>query len=255
MATKARAFIGAGNVMLNPYDPVTGLQTGWVFGGSADKFALKPNSEIKSKKSKGRDDYGQTLATIALPGEADIAITFGEVNQDNIALAFMGKQSALNVAGGAITAEGIVAKLDKFVPLTKGNLSEAVTVTNADASTTFVKGTDYEVNYAFGWIKALATGNIDADQPLKVTATSNAITGTKIQGSVNAQLRTQVKFDGKNFVDGAPVDAEVYEAVLTPSDEFDFLADDWGQLTLTGKMTTPQGRTEPYVVNFRNATA
>jgi hypothetical protein len=241
--------------MLNPYDPVTGLQTGWVFGGSADKFALKPNSEIKSKKSKGRDDYGQTLATVALPDEADISVTFGEVNQNNIALAFMGRQSALNVAGGAITAEEIVAKLEKFVPLSKGNLSESVTVTNTDASTTFVKGTDYEVNYAFGWIKALAAGAIDADQALKVTATSNAVTGTTIRGSVDAQLRTQIKFDGKNFVDGSPVDVEVYEAVLAPSDEFDFLAEDWGQLTLTGKMTTPLGRSEPYVVNFRTTVA
>lgn len=253
--SQARAFIGAGNVMLNPFDPVTGLQTGWVFGGSADKFALKPNSEIKSKKSKGRDDYGQTLATVALPGEADISVTFGEVNQDNIALAFMGRQAALNVSGGAITAEALVAKLDKFVALSKGNLSETVTVTNASASKTYVKGVDYEVNYAFGWIKALASGEIAADEQLKVTATANAVTGTTIRGSVNAQLRTQIKFDGKNFVDGSPVDVEVWEAVLTPSEEFDFLADDWGQLTLTGKMTTPQGKGEPYIVNFKNVAA
>ena len=249
--SEARAFIGAGDVMLNPYDPDTGLQTGWVFGGSADKFALKPNSEIKSKKAKGRYNYGQTLATIALPGEADISVVFGEVNKSNIALAFMGKLTARNIAaGGTVVDEPIVAKLDKFVPLLQQNLGAAVVVSHTTGSPSYVLGTDFEVNYRFGWIKALSTGAIAADQALKIDYVSNAIAGSTIRGSVNAQLRCAIKFDGKNFVDGSPADVEVYEAVLTPSEEFDFLADDWGQLTLTGKMTTPLGKSEPYLVNL-----
>jgi hypothetical protein len=250
----ARAFIGSGNVMLNPYDPVTGLQTGWVDGGSADKFALKPNSEIKSKKSKGRDTYGQTIATVALAGEADISITFGEVNKENIRLAFMARQADLNIAaGGTVADEALVAKLDKYVPLAHANLTNAVVVTHTSGSPTYQLGVDYEVNYRKGWIKALSTGSITADQSLKVDYVSNAIEGTRLRGSTDAQLRCEVLFDGKNQVDGSPVEAHVWEAVLTPSDEFDFLADDWGQLTMTGKMTTPLGKTEPYTVDFKEA--
>lgn len=248
----ARAFIGSGDVQLNVFDPVTGALQGWIDGGSADKFAIKPNSEIKSKKSKGRDTYGQTIATVALAGEADLSITFGEINKGNIRLAFMGRQTDLQVAaGGTITDEAIVAKLDKYVPLVHANLSNAVVVTNAAATTTYVLGTDYIVNYRFGQIMALSTGGIAADAPLKVDYVSNAIAGTRVRGSTDASLRAMIRFDGKNQVDNSAVEVNIYEAVLTPSDEFDFLADDWGQLTLTGKMTTPQGRSEPYVVDFK----
>lgn len=251
--SNARAFIGAGDVMLNPYDPVTGLLTGWVFGGSADKFSVKPNSNIKSKTSKAREQYGQTIATVALPQDADLSITFGEVNKDNIKLAFMGTSRVINTAaGGTITAEAISAKLGVYVPLAHKNLTNAVVVTNSGATVTYVLGTDYDVNYRLGWIRALAGGAITDGLALKVDYVSGAISGTEIAGSTQAQLRTQVMFDGKNFVDGSPAEVEIYEAVLAPSGEFDFLADDWGALELTGKMTTPQGKTEPYTVRFKD---
>jgi hypothetical protein len=248
----ARAFIGSGDVLMNPYDPVTGLQTGWVNAGSADKFGIKPNSEIKSKKSKGRYTYGQTIATVALAGEADLSITFGEVNKDNIRLAFMGRQSTLTVAaGGAVVDEALVAKLGKFVALANINLTAAVTVKHTSGSPTYVKDVDYSVNYATGKILALEGGAITDNQSLKVSYTSNAIDGTRILGSTDAQLRAEFILDGQNQVDGKPCEVRVWEGVLTPSDEFDFLADDWGALTLTGKMTTPSGKPSPFVVDFK----
>lgn len=248
----ARAFIGSGDVLMNPYDPVTGLQTGWVAAGSADKFGIKPNSEIKSKKSKGRYTYGQTIATVALAGEADLSITFGEVNKDNIRLAFMGRQSALAIAaGGTVVDEALVASLGKFVALANGNLTAAVTVKHTSGSPTYVKDVDYVVNYATGKIMALADGAIANAQSLKVSYVSNAVDGTRILGSTDAQLRAEFILDGQNQVDGKPVEVRVWEGVLTPSDEFDFLADDWGALTLTGKMTTPAGKPSPFVVDFK----
>lgn len=254
MAFDARAFIGAGNVQLNIYDPVTGVLQGWIDGGSADKFGIKANSEIKSKKSKGRDTYGQTIATVALAGEPDLSITFGEVNKGNIQLAFMGSKSDLNIgAGGPIVDEALTAKLGQWVSLAHANLSNAVTVKHTSGLPTYQLGVDYVVNYRLGQIKALAGGAITDTQALKVSYTSNAISGTRIKGATQAQLRTQVRFDGKNQVDGAPVEVFIPEAVLTPSDEFDFLADDWGQLTLTGKMTTPAGSDAPFTVDFKDA--
>ncbi len=254
MAFDARAFIGAGDIQLNIFDPITGLLQGWKDGGSADKFAIKANSEIKSKKSKGRSTYGQTIATVALAGEPDLSITFGEINKDNIQLAFMGTKADLNIAaGGTIADEALVAKLGQWVPLAHANLGNNVVVTHTTGSPTYQLGVDYLVNYRLGQIKALSGGAISDGQSLKVDYVSNAISGTRIKGSTQAQLRCMVKFDGKNQVDGAPVEATVFEAVLTPSDEFDFLADDWGQLTLTGKMTTPAGQDAPYIIDFKDA--
>ena len=73
-----------------------------------------------------------------------------------------------------------------------------------------------------------------------------------MRGAVQPQLRACAKFDGKNFADGRQVIAEAYEVILTPNAEFGFLADDWNELPPTGRMTTPLGRTEPFVVDFRD---
>ena len=64
-----------------------------------------------------------------------------------------------------------------------------------------------------------------------------------MRGAVQPQLRAHVKFDGKNVADGKTVIAEIYEVILTPNAEFDFLADDWNELPLTARMKTPLGKT------------
>jgi len=43
---EARGYQGSGAIFLNPFDPTTGQQTGWIYGGDASKFAIKANSEI-----------------------------------------------------------------------------------------------------------------------------------------------------------------------------------------------------------------
>jgi hypothetical protein len=84
----------------------------------------------------------------------------------------------------------------------------------------------------------------------KIDYSHGAIGGTKIKGATNAQLRTAVKFDGKNQVDGKPALVNVWEAVLTPQGEFDFLQDDWNDVELQGRMATPVGKDSPFEVDL-----
>lgn len=134
------------------------------------------------------------------------------------------------------------------------------TLTGAGGNPTYVEGTDYAVNRRLGLVQviagsALATAVAAAAAPglaLLAGYEHLAISGSRVRGAVQPQLRAWVKFDGKNFADGRPVIAEAYEVILTPNAEFDFLADDWNELPLTGRMKTPLGRTEPFVVDFRD---
>lgn len=261
--TAARGFIGSGDVYLNPFDPDTGLQTGWVYAGDADKFAIKPNSEIKERESKGRNTAGQVVATVAVQKPAELSITFSEANADNLTLAFMGKRSAINIAGAVVVDEVLTFKTTggaaTGASTAKTNLTTAaITLTSSDAATTYTKDVDYTVNYRMGLIlpiagSALATAIIAAGAgglATKIDYTSGAIGGTKIKGGTNAQLRTAVKFDGKNQVDGSPALANVWEAVLTPQGEFDFLKDDWNDVQLQGRMSTPLGKDAPFEVDL-----
>jgi hypothetical protein len=256
----ARGFIGAGDVWLNRIIPATGLHAGWVGPLEASKFAIKSNAELKELESKGRETYGQVIESVALQRPAEFNMTLREANKENITLMFMGEQSALAQGSGTATAEEINMKAGYGTHFAFQNVNTSgFSLTSDPAGTTYVLNTDYTVNYRLGIVTAIPGSDLDDDiiaagapgLDLLVNYGYAAITGTRVQGAVQPQLRCWIKFDGKNFADGAPVIAEIYEAILTPEAEFDFLADDWNELPLQGRLKTPTGKDEPFVVDFR----
>jgi hypothetical protein len=59
-----------------------------------------------------------------------------------------------------------------------------------------------------------------------------------------------VRFDGKNLADDAPMIVTCHEAIFTPDSAFDALADDFGEISLSGKLKTPPGAQSAFVVEF-----
>lgn len=255
----ARGFLGAGDVWINRYDSVTNLLTGWVGPLEASKCGIKPNVELKEMVSKGRGTYGQVIESVALQQPAEFNLTLREARKENITLMFLGEQAALNQTSGSVSDEDLVLKVGYGTQLPKTNISASgFVLTSKPAGTTYVEGTDYAVNRRLGIVQAipgssLATAVIGAGAgglTLLVDYAWDVVAGDRVRGAVQPQLRAWVKFDGKNFADGAAVVADIYEVVLTPNAEFDFLADDWNELQLTGRMKTPLGKNEPFVVDF-----
>ncbi len=64
-------------------------------------------------------------------------------------------------------------------------------------------------------------------------------------------MRARVKWEGINMVDGQQIEAECWEAVLTSSKGFDFLANDFNGIELSGYLVVPAGQTEPYVIRLK----
>jgi hypothetical protein len=251
----APAILGAGAVRLNVYDPVAQAYTGYGEALGADKFMITGDSDQKQKTSKQRENYGQAIANVVVGKPTKIDITISAMDVDAMALQFQGIRETWTQSGGVLTAEVITAKLDKYVPLSKRNLSgtPAPVVTDSTAATTYVENTDYIVNYANGEIKALASGAIEASESLKVTVTALALTGDQIRGGTRPQARMQVRFEGENQVDGQYIEAECWEAVVTSSNGFDFLADDFNGIELSGYLVVPTGNSEPYQVRLKAA--
>lgn len=81
----AQAILAAGKVRLNVYDPAT--QTWGGFGDpiGADKFEITGDIEEKTKTSKGREDYGQAIASVIIGKPTKLAITISAL--DNAAMA------------------------------------------------------------------------------------------------------------------------------------------------------------------------
>lgn len=86
--------------------------------------------------------------------------------------------------------------------------------------------------------------------PLLVGYVAAAVNGFGIKGATQPSLRAQVHFDGKNQESGAPIECEIFDVVLTPDAGFDFLADDWAEIPLTGTMVTPPGKDMPFEVLY-----
>lgn len=251
-------FIGAGDILLNPKDPTTGAFLGWTPKLYGSRFLLQAAAELRELTSKGRADYGQVIGSVSIQQPATFQVTLRDADKDAITLMFLGTQSANTVASGSVTDELVRARTGRRIRTAKGNISSVV-ITSSPSGTSYVSGTDYTIeNARLGMIAVVpgsslatavaATG--DTGLPLLVDYAHAAEGGVKISGATQPSLRAQVLFDGKNFESGEAVVCEIFEAVLTPEAGFDFLADDWNEIPLNGRMVTPVGKTAPFEIRY-----
>ncbi len=253
--SKAQGFIGAFDVLMAPID-ASGVRGKLKDVGNCTKFAPKANATVKEQKSRKRASAGQVLESVALQEPGELSITLETINIDNLRYCVMGEDAAYSQGAATVTDEVTVAQLDGWVKLANEDIS-AVVLTNSAATVTYIQAgpgvpdPDYEVNPRLGMYRALSTGTITEAQSLKADYVAAAFTGTAIRGNVKPQLRVYVQLDGVNQVDGSLVFAEFYEAILTPAGEFDFMKDDWNTVELSGKLKTPVGKNEPFIIKQR----
>jgi len=247
----ARGFLGAGDLYIARYNPATALFDAFKGPYEATKFEIKPNVELKELSSRGRSTYGQVIESVALAQPSEFTVDLPEVNRESLSIALLGTDSAINTAAGTITDEAAVAKLGAWIELSKSNFAQAgFAVKNQAGTTTYVLGTDYEVNWRMGWVRVLSGGAIADGAQLKVSGSYNAVTGTQIRGATNSQIRAKFRLDGINFADQLPVIVDVFEAVIAANSAFDFLQNDFASISLPGRLKTPVGKTEPFVVKL-----
>lgn len=251
----ARGFLGAGDLYISRYNPAQGDFEGLKGPYEVTKFEVKPNVELKEMSSRGRSTYGQVIESVAVPQPADFTLEMPEVNKSSLAIALLGTESAVNQGAGTLTDVPLaVTAKDVWLDLGKANLAEAgLAVKNDSGTTTYVKGTDYEVNYRMGWIKVLPGAAITVGATLEVSGSYNAVTGTQISGATNSQIRARFVLEGKNLADEMPVIVNVWEAVISADKAFDFLSNDFASLNLPGRLKTPAGKSEPFTVQLLDA--
>lgn len=82
--------------------------------------------------------------------------------------------------------------------------------------------------------------------PLVVDYSYAAVDGPVIQAGTQPSIRAWILFDGRNQESQTDIECEIWEVVLTPDAGFDFLAEGWNEVPLTGTMVTPAGKTAPF---------
>ena len=240
----ARSFLGAGDLYIARI--TNGVPGSFEGPFEANKFEIKPNSDLKESISKGRSTYGQVTESVSLAKPSDFSLELTEVNTSALALALMGTSSVVTQTSGAVVDEVVTAVLDKWIQLAKNNVSSVV-VKNSAGTTTYVLGTDYTVDAVLGWVKPLSTGTIAAG-PLKISYSAAATAATQIAGGTLAEIRAMFKFNGVNLADQSSCIVDVYEAVLAADSAMDFLSSDFAKVGLKGRLKTPTGKVAPFVV-------
>ncbi len=251
--TTARAVLASGLVGINPFNSATLAYAGFGASLDADKFEIKPNFEEKVSESRSHLDYGQARASVILPKPTEITVDLSASSVEAMAMQFQGLVQALTQSAGDLTgADCTVSATGVWLPLGKRNISDTgLLVKDSTGTTTYVLGTHYNINWLRGEIMFLpVSGAPVVSDVVKVTASYGAVDGKKILGGRVTQVRCQLRLDGKNMVDGAPIEVDVHECVLGASNGFDFLGSDFSAITLSGKIVTPAGKTEGYEVRF-----
>jgi hypothetical protein len=249
-------FLGSGDVLINRKNPTTGLFEGWSEKLYASAFEPRANAERQELLSKSRDGFGQAIGSVSLQRSPTFRMTLRDANKEAITLLFLGDEATFTQAAASVTDELVRAYAGKQIRVAKRSIS-AVVLTSSPAGTNYVLGTDYEVtNARLGMISVIAGSSLAtavngagaAGLPLLVDYSHAAMSGYSIRGATQPSLRAWIMFDGKNQESQEDVECEVYEVVLTPDAGFDFLADGWNEVPLTGTMITPAGKTMPFEV-------
>lgn len=250
MSLTARGFLGAGSVQFAIIE--NGIAVGYGTPRETSKFEIKPSTDLKELVSKGKDTYGQIIETVAISKPSVVTISLREADYENLLLALMGSDGlGANQAAATVVDETVVIKIGKYTELAHKNLqATGLVLTNSAATVTYVLGTDYEVIYLTGQIRAIAGGAITEGQSCKLDYSAAAYTSKKIMGATQNSIRARILFNGKNMADNTPVLLTAWEGLFSPESAFDLLANDFGEVTLKGQLKTPVGKTSPFEVEF-----
>jgi hypothetical protein len=217
---------------------------------NAGELSMKLNSKQIDVISKGRANYGMPRASAILPEPADLTLSFNKCSPKALAMGLQGTVETFTQASGSATDEVITAVKSGWVNLAFRNVSAvAFAVKNSAGAVTYVKDSDYTIDYAAGQIYILPTGAITEGQSLKVTYTYSAVTADAIKGGTQSSIRGIIHMKGQNVFDNDnPVEIKIWDVVMTSESSVDWLSDKPIDIKLKGRMLIPEGRPEPFQI-------
>jgi hypothetical protein len=190
---------------------------------------VKIDIEQETKSLPNYRGGGGNAAEVTKVKAVKLSLTMNDFSNANMALALRGKVDV--VTAEAITDEVLTAVLDGLCDTNKMiELAIAPVVKSDDAATTFDVDVDYVVSA--GGIRPLSSGNITADQLLKVSYTSKA--GNALQALVESGKELKVVIDGVNDATGKPWTLKFYKWKPSPTSGLDLIGDDFGSFDIEG---------------------
>ncbi len=149
MDLNTQSFIGAGDTYID-WLTADGSRNGLDFAGNATALSIQSNAEVKEQTGKGRDNYGQVIATATINQPPEVSLALNQLNMKTIAMAMLGSLSDVDVTASSVTDEEVtVESLDKYFRLDHRmvDIETGLTVNRKAGATasTWQAETSYEV--------------------------------------------------------------------------------------------------------------
>lgn len=253
MTTESNGLLVAGDLYIDRLTSDGGSQ-GFLEVANATQMALQQEIEFQDLTSRRKDTRGQLLASVAIPQPGEVSMTLNEINRDNLAMALLGERSDLDEEAETFSDETVTLKGYKWTEIGYRNLKkEGLSVEKE--STELEEGTDFEINYRLGLIRALRDSDelTGDDDEVTISGETNALTGSRIRGAVQPTIKARLKLDGRNMVNDRPVIVTVDEALIRPTEAVDFLSEEFVSVPMTGRMRTLPGKDYPFTVELIDA--
>ncbi len=236
----------AGNFYIEPF--VNDVSTGIIGPIDVDSLEIKPDSNKVSIASKRRGQYGNPRETYYTAKPAIVTIKTTEIPPVLLAAAFMASADTINQGSGSLADVAItMPAYPKWTSLGKANIA-STGLTVKEGASTLVLNTDFEINYVLGLIRAKAGGALADGGAVTVSATYNAVTGTRYNGNIKPDVKAKLLLDGESLIDGKKTILKVPMASLSPKNGVDFMSDKPIEVTLEGELLIVDGEAAPFYV-------
>ena len=151
------------------------------------------------------------------------------------ATAFVDDEAITGSGSGAAEVNSLTG--GSQVPATTTPL---VIVEDSTDTTTYVAGTDYEIDISLsddklGRLRIIEDGSITAGETLHVTYQYDALTWTQVAAFANTQVIGKLRFVSDNPA-GNQQELRVWSVSLVPAGDTALIGDDWSTLGFTGEI-------------------
>lgn len=212
---------------------VNGAPTGSFYKlANNDELAITPQSEIKEKKSRTKENFGNVESSVALVDTPTIKLVTSDSSAEILAMALLGELATEAQTEASSVGVLVTAAHGRWVSL---GYKRITSVSNPSMT----EGEDYELNKDQGLIKFLDGGHTTDGEPYIVNVTAPALANQYIDGSRQPTIYAHVLFDGVNNSDGRDVRCEVYKARLRPTSALPMIGEDFTNVTLEGVAELP----------------
>lgn len=235
-------MLGKGSILLDRFDPTTGLPTGFQHLGNCTKFELDLKDDI-AELYQSLNKNVTLIATAVKKRQPKISITGTDFSSRVLAIAGMsaGKTAVATIATTItaellITAAQAVNAIGRFFRLANKNLDNVGTPpVFTSNSVTLVAGTDYVIADPVQGIVYIPPGSAVASHD--VTVTYHTLVGTQdhVAGATIPFVQGHILFV-PDPVDGQKIGCDIWRCNLNPNGQIGLIADDYGNWSLDGNI-------------------